>query len=363
MTATIRYVTEGFCLSGGHRIIADVCNALAHSGNAVEIVVPDHAAHPFFALDPRVEIVVVPTVGGRVLRKASLFAGVLAGAATRPADIYVGSNHRSVALLLGAAARSPKRSRVIYHVQHLEPLGAAYDLGRVSGRAKARLSRLGYQLPVEYVAVSSWLAEQTNAAGVTVISNGVDTVRFSPSASVASGEFTIGTIARPGRLKGYQVFLDALERLPREFLARIRAIVVAPEGIDSPPPPGVEMEVRTAAGEGAMVDFYRACGAFVFTSFSEGFGLPPLEAMACGTAVITTDCGGVRDYATASNSVIVGTGDASGIAAAIVQLATNPRRCRELGAQGRVAAEGFSRARMLDEYRAFFSRLLSDRAR
>ena len=36
---------------------------------------------------------------------------------------------------------------------------------------------------------------------------------------------------------------------------------------------------------------------FIYTSFTEGFGLPPLEAMACGASVISSKCGGINDYA------------------------------------------------------------------
>ena len=35
--------------------------------------------------------------------------------------------------------------------------------------------------------------------------------------------------------------------------------------------------------------FYNACEVLVYPSFYEGFGLPPLEAMACGTPVIVSN--------------------------------------------------------------------------
>ena len=39
-----------------------------------------------------------------------------------------------------------------------------------------------------------------------------------------------------------------------------------------------------------MPIFYNACDTLVYPSFYEGFGLPPLEAMACGTPVIASNC-------------------------------------------------------------------------
>jgi len=39
-----------------------------------------------------------------------------------------------------------------------------------------------------------------------------------------------------------------------------------------------------------LIDMYRACHAYVFPSLHEGFGLPVLEAMSCGAAVIASDC-------------------------------------------------------------------------
>ncbi len=44
---------------------------------------------------------------------------------------------------------------------------------------------------------------------------------------------------------------------------------------------------------------------FISTSWWEGFGLPSLEAMACGCALILTDAGGVNEYAIANENCLM----------------------------------------------------------
>jgi glycosyltransferase involved in cell wall biosynthesis len=44
-----------------------------------------------------------------------------------------------------------------------------------------------------------------------------------------------------------------------------------------------------AASDAELADLYRGCGALVYPSLMEGFGLPPLEAMAYGKPVIVSD--------------------------------------------------------------------------
>ena len=43
-------------------------------------------------------------------------------------------------------------------------------------------------------------------------------------------------------------------------------------------------------------EIYNSLDIFVFSSCSEGFGNPPMEAMACGTAVVSTNVGAIPDY-------------------------------------------------------------------
>ena len=52
-------------------------------------------------------------------------------------------------------------------------------------------------------------------------------------------------------------------------------------------------------------ELYNTASVFLCSSRVEGFGLTNLEAMACGAALVTTDCGGIEDYATHGDTALV----------------------------------------------------------
>ena len=82
-----------------------------------------------------------------------------------------------------------------------------------------------------------------------------------------------------------------------------------------------------------LVALYNATAVFVFPSYAEGFGLPIVEAMACGTPVITSDVGSMREVA-GDAAVLVDPGDTVAIARAIYDVlsgATLRERLRALG--------------------------------
>jgi len=69
---------------------------------------------------------------------------------------------------------------------------------------------------------------------------------------------------------------------------------------------------------------YQMADVFVFPSFYEGFGFPPLEAMACGTPVVASNMGAL-DETLGKAAYIVDPTDAENIAQAIYLLVTDDR--------------------------------------
>jgi glycosyltransferase involved in cell wall biosynthesis len=73
----------------------------------------------------------------------------------------------------------------------------------------------------------------------------------------------------------------------------------------------------------------------------EGFGLAAVEAMACGATLVTTDCGGSRDYADETCALVVPPLDVDSLGAGIVEALTT-RRGRDLAKAGQGRALEYS---------------------
>jgi len=87
--------------------------------------------------------------------------------------------------------------------------------------------------------------------------------------------------------------------------------------------------------------FYRLARAFVFPSLYEGFGLPPLEAMACGTPVVTSNVSSLPEVA-GDAAVLVDPYDTDSIADGILRVVTDDGLRQELTRRGLARARGFS---------------------
>jgi glycosyltransferase involved in cell wall biosynthesis len=93
--------------------------------------------------------------------------------------------------------------------------------------------------------------------------------------------------------------------------------------------------------EETLAVMYRLAGVFVFPSLYEGFGLPPLEAMASGTPVVTSNVSSLPEVA-GDAAVLVDPYDAQAIAEGIYRVLTDETLRRDLRKKGVARAGMFS---------------------
>jgi glycosyltransferase involved in cell wall biosynthesis len=163
-----------------------------------------------------------------------------------------------------------------------------------------------------------------------IVPNGVDDFFHPVDAGEEDYVLFVGT--REPR-KGLDDLLAVWRSLPEP---RPRLVLCGDPGWGARPPyEGVT--VIDFVDREALRDLYRRAMFFVYPSRYEGFGIPPLEAMACGAPVIATRTGAIPDYA-GDDALLVPPGDRDALRDAMLRLLRDRELRRALRARGPLRA-------------------------
>ena len=172
---------------------------------------------------------------------------------------------------------------------------AAARMAAAARECAARSRRI--LVPSEFVGAEVVMHFGVWPSQVTVTPLGCDHVarRMPPEGFPAAREPYVLTVARIDNRKNHVRMLAAFERLVKEGLPH-RWVVAGPRGPGcehsaralSRSPAASRVEWRREVSESELPKLYAQADLFLFASLGEGFGLPPLEAMAAGTPVVTS---------------------------------------------------------------------------
>jgi glycosyltransferase involved in cell wall biosynthesis len=105
---------------------------------------------------------------------------------------------------------------------------------------------------------------------------------------------------------------------------------------------------------------YRLAAVFVFPSLYEGFGLPPIEAMASGTPVVTSNVSSMPEVADDA-AVLVDPYNVESIVDGIARVLTDPALAAELRRKGIARAREFSWTRSVSRTREVYQEICAPR--
>lgn len=105
--------------------------------------------------------------------------------------------------------------------------------------------------------------------------------------------------------------------------------------------------------------FYNAAKAFIFPSLHEGFGMPILEAMACGCPVITSNIYSMPEVA-GKAALLVNPYDVEEIAKAICEVVSNKKLQRKLAKQGMKRVKKFTWEKSAKEHLEAYKEVITD---
>ena len=283
-------------ISGGYKVVYQYANYLSKKGYDVYIYydlkegknkkhIPKKLMislrkfwlinYPFYyTLDKKIVQKSVSKINDKTIREADV------NIATTPSNVHKVYNLNN-------------KSKKIYFIQ-------GYDIGGITEKELFDT----YKIDMQIVVISKWLKEKVEKYSVhepIIIKNGISLEKFKVNKKIEDRKkHSVAMIYRGGENKACNYGIEAIKKLKEEY-SDIELNICGDELEKQYRYDWINSKVN--ANEEEVIELLNNNSIFLCTSIYEGFGLPGLEAMACGCALVTTDCFGPREYANDDNAI------------------------------------------------------------
>lgn len=329
----IVYVMTWTELCGGSKIILEHSNYLAQRGHKVTII--SHFPKPnWFDMDDRITFIQVPW--------QEILCEVI-----HPCDVIVATYWREIYECI-----EQRKAPVIYFEQGDSHL---FDLESLDERKLNYIKKEFEVVPFIYT-VSSYAAEKIKEIynrDSIIIPNAVNDENFY-AVDVNQNkdnkeEISIAMIgSEKSEFKRIKIILNAIEELRKEgYLINVNWITP-----DKPEYSKEKCLVNPPQKE--IGNALRKSDIYICASKYESFGLPILEAMKCGLAIITTDTGGNRDFVKDNENVLITTGTVDDIKNKIKILINDIKLRDKLSKNSQITSESYTWKNVIDKLEDYY---------
>lgn len=297
----ITFLTPHINISGGVKIIFGYADRLAKRGHKVTVICPqptlvkgkvkgvpiiypkrllmNFLKHKPNWIDVATDIKYVPSYEERYIPDG---------------DIIVATAWQTAAYVNKYSLRKGKK---FYLIMHYERLYHAPN-----NEAKADET---YTYPFKKIVISSWLKEimeKKFGSKSELIVTPVDFNQFYPTRDKYYNKKRICMLHHTLDWKGSDNGIKAFEIAKNEY-SDIELVMFGAHKKEV----RVNCEYYHSPWGSKLREIYNSCDIFLCPSWREGLGMPPMEAMACKCALVTTDNGGCWDYAIHEKTALVST--------------------------------------------------------
>lgn len=210
-----------------------------------------------------------------------------------------------------------------------------------------------YHFSFQKIVISKELYERFKGENPLFFHVGIDTGFFRLLKDVSSRGNTILIPLRASESKGARYAIECIRKLLDYYgSGGIKIITFGnyePQKIPLDVKDRIEHHFKPTNKE--LLGLYNESSIFVLPSLVEGMPLPPLEAMACGCAVVVTDCGGTREYIVDGvNGLVCPIKDAECLFNKVLYLLNNESKRKEIVENGLKTAKKFSYEQMIEDF-------------
>lgn len=214
-----------------------------------------------------------------------------------PADILIATAWQTAEF---AARLSRETGKKFYFIQHYESLWM---------RDKKRAEKT-YRLPFQKIVISHWLKQilaDNFQQEAEVLVTPVDRNLFFCKEKVWNTPPRVCLLHHDYDWKGFREGIAAIQKVRAQ--GKPFDLVIFGEKLKDPQElfdrAGFEFEYHFRPTRDQVGALFSSCDIYICPSWHEGLGMPPMEAMACRSALVTTDTGGSRDYAIHGETALV----------------------------------------------------------
>lgn len=237
-----------------------------------------------------------------------------------------------------SASLPASKGEKFYFVQHHESLWT---------REKSKAQKT-YFLPFKKMVISTWLKEilrEQYQQEAEVLVTPVNQDSFYKENKNGAAASRVCMLHHDYDWKGYKDAIEAVKKVRSEN-CKIELVVFG-EKLQDPTPlyeeAGFKFEYHYRPTGEALRKLYSSCGTFLCSSWYEGLGMPAMEAMMCGTALVTTDTGGSWDYALNEETALVSPAkDPEALAKNLIRVLTDDSLRLDLAEKGYQKIKQFS---------------------
>jgi glycosyltransferase involved in cell wall biosynthesis len=208
---------------------------------------------------------------------------------------------------------SPAKGAKVHFIQHYEAF-PELPVERVDAV---------WRLPLSKIAVAQWLVdlgrERFGIGQMALVPNSVDHHFFNATPRPKGEPPTVGFLFHEVPFKDLPTTIAVAQRL-KEISPEVRFLSFGasrPRSDQLPP----NTKFHYLPSQAKIAEIYRRCDAWLSTSRTEGFNLPPLEAMACGCPAVCAKTGRPLEIIeNGVNGYLVEQGDVAGFADALLSI-------------------------------------------